>query len=79
MSTKPAKTRQAKKTIKPSEATTTPTPNKRETILVELSVKEILEFVGGDPATLIQVSRKSLVDARTKSARADASALLAGA
>lgn len=75
---KKAAKKTATKTAKASAATTpeasapASAAAKRGSVLTPLSVKKILAFVGGDPETVIEVSKKSLVDAKTRNARAAA-------
>lgn len=72
--TKPAR-KVARKSTAPKEA---PKPaSKRGPVLIERSVDEILAFIGGDSTVKIMISKKSLIDAKTKGARAAAAAELA--
>lgn len=76
----------AKKTVRKSAPKADPaTPPaglsaqaKRGAVLISRSISDILKFVGGDPKTIIQVSKRSLVDAKTKGARAAAALELDG-
>jgi hypothetical protein len=75
---KAAKKTTPKVVSKPSGESATPAPSdKNKSVLTPMSIENILKFTGGDPSTVIEVSRKSLVDAKTKGARAAAAKELA--
>lgn len=66
-----------KKTAKPSVPETAAKP--KDTSLrgqVDITIAKALEFVGGDADTVISVSRKSLVLAQTRNAKAESAAAL---
>lgn len=73
-------TKAAKAPVTDTSATTTAPLSaaaKRGSVLTPLTIKKILAFIGGDPDTVIEVSKKSLVDAKTRNARAAAAKDLA--
>lgn len=78
----PKKKTPAKKAARKTAAKAT-TPAKEATedkgrgaVLKPMSIKDILQYIGGDENTVIAVSKKSLVDAKTKNTRAEALAAL---
>lgn len=74
----PAKKQPAKKTIVPTPVPTRNGARKTgDKVLTAKSIKQILEFTGGDENTIVEVSKRSLIALKTAKDKAVAAKALA--